>query len=157
MCNSTLHHRPRQRGLTLVELLIAIVVIGVGLAGVMMAFSTLARQNADPVVQRQLLAIAQGLMEEIHLKPYASTANTAPSGCARDTFNDVSDYHGYSTTNVICGVDGTTLSGLNGYSVRVVVAVATLSGVAAAKRIEVIVSRGSDSFTLTGWRTDYAS
>ena len=157
MCSSARPQRRAQHGLTLVELLIAIVVIGVGLAGVMLAFSTLARQNADPVVQRQMLAIAQGLMEEIHLKPYASAINAAPSGCARDTFNDVSDYHGYTTTNVICGVDGTSVSGLAGYSVRVVVAVAPLAGVADAKRVDVIVNRGSDSFTLTGWRTDHAS
>ncbi len=157
MCSSARRQRPAQRGLTLVELLIAIVVIGVGLGGVMLAFSTLARQNADPVVQRQMLAIAQGLMEEIHLKPYASATNAAPSGCARDTFNDVSDYHAYTTTNLICGVDGTVVSGLNGYSVRVVVAVAALAGVADAKRVDVIVNRGSDSFTLTGWRTDHAS
>ena len=157
MCSSARRQRPAQRGLTLVELLIAIVVIGVGLGGVMLAFSTLARQNADPVVQRQMLAIAQGLMEEIHLKPYASAINAAPSGCARDTFNDVSDYHAYTTTNLICGVDGTSVSGLNGYSVRVVVVVAALAGVADAKRVDVIVNRGSDSFTLTGWRTDHAS
>ena len=157
MCSSARRQRPAQRGLTLVELLIAIVVIGVGLGGVMLAFSTLARQNADPVVQRQMLAIAQGLMEEIHLKPYASAINAAPSGCARDTFNDVSDYHAYTTTNLICGVDGTVVSGLNGYSVRVVVVVAALAGVADAKRVDVIVNRGSDSFTLTGWRTDHAS
>ncbi len=157
MCSSARQQRLAQRGLTLVELLIAIVVIGVGLGGVMLAFSTLARQNADPVVQRQMLAIAQGLMEEIHLKPYASATNATPSGCARDTFNDVSDYHAYTTTNLICGVDGTVVSGLNGYSVRVVVVVAALAGVADAKRVDVIVNRGSDSFTLTGWRTDHAS
>ena len=149
-------HR-RQGGFTLVEMIVAIVILGVGLAGVMLAFSSAARGSADPVVHQQMLAIAEEMMEEIQLKPYASASNSAPAGCARDTYNDVSDYQGYATSGQICTVDGVAIAELASYSVSVGVATDSLAGVAAARRITVTVTRGSDSFALTGWRTDYAS
>lgn len=155
MSADTLHRR--QGGFTLVEMIVAIVILGVGLAGVMLAFSTAARGSADPVVHQQMLAIAEEMMEEIQLKPYASASNSAPAGCARDTYNDVSDYQGYATSGQICTVDGVAIAELASYSVSVGVATDSLAGVAAARRITVTVSRGSDSFALTGWRTDYAS
>ncbi|MBT9595333.1 MAG: type II secretion system protein [Vitreoscilla sp.] len=149
-------HR-REAGFTLVEMIVAIVILGVGLAGVMLAFSTAARASADPVVHQQMLAIAEEMMEEIQLKPYASASNSAPAGCARDTYNDVGDYQGYATSGQICTVDGVAIAELASYSVSVGVATGSLAGVAAARRITVTVSRGSDSLALTGWRTDYAS
>ncbi len=155
MSADTLHRR--QGGFTLVEMIVAIVILGVGLAGVMLAFSTAARGSADPVVHQQMLAIAEEMMEEIQLKPYASASNSAPAGCARDTYNDVSDYQGYATSGQICTVDGVAIAELASYSVSVGVAAGSLAGVAAARRITVTVTRGSDSFALTGWRTDYAS
>ena len=147
--------RRRQRGFTLVEMLVAVVILGVGLAGVMLAFSTAVRGSADPVVNQQMLAIAEGLMEEIQLRPYAAAANAAPAGCARDTFNDVMDYNGYASSG-ICSIDGTVVAALAGYSVRVAVVAAALNGVAEARRISVTVSRGSEQLLLTGWRSNFA-
>ena len=145
----------RQRGFTLIEALVAIVVVGIGLAGVLLAVNTGVRGTADPVVQRQMLAIAQQYMEETQLRPYAAAANAAPAGCARDTFNDILDYNGYA--GAVCAIDGSAIAALAGYSVAITVVPGTLGGVAAARRITVTVTRGSNTLTLTGWRTDYAS
>jgi len=143
--------------MTLIELIVAIVVLGVGLAGVLIAFSTVARGSADPVIAQQLLAIAEEMLEEIELKPYAPAANAAPAGCARNTFNDVADYDGYATAGRICTIDGVPIASLAGYSISVQVQAAALDGVGAARRILVTVTRGADAVTLTGWRTDFAS
>ena len=152
--------RPRraaQRGMTLIEIVLAIVILGVGLAGVLLAFSTVTRGSADPVVAQQMLAIAEEMLEEIELKPYAAAANTAPAACARNTYNDVLDYNGYATSGQVCTIDGSAIPSLAGYSVRVQVQAGTLAGVGAARRIDVTVTRGTSSLTLTGWRTDFAS
>ncbi|MEK8029501.1 prepilin-type N-terminal cleavage/methylation domain-containing protein [Ideonella sp. DXS29W] len=149
--------RGTNAGFTLVEMILAIVILGVGLAGVAVAFSVAIGRSGDPIIHQQMLAIAEEMIEEIQLKPYATASNTAPSGCSRGTYNDVSDYNGYATSGQICTVDGVAVSALSGYSISVSVATGTLSGVAAAKRITVTVSRGSSSLTLIGWRTDFAS
>lgn len=157
MCNSRARRlRPRQRGFTLPEAILAIVVIGIGLAGLLLAFGTVARHGADPVLRQQMLAIAQELLEEIQLKPYAAEANTAPAGCARDTYNDIADYHGYSSTG-ICSIDGVGIAALAKFDVSASVAAGTLGGVGAARRITVIVNHAGESLSLVGWRTDYAS
>jgi len=158
MCaeHPALRLRRRRRGFTLPEALLAIVVIGVGLTGVLAAFRSVTRNSADPVLHKQMVAVAQELMEEIQLKPYAVAAHVAPTGCARDTFNDVRDYDGYSSSGV-CTVDGVAIPALAGLQVRASVATATLGGVAAALKITVTVQQGSQTLTLVGWRTDYAS
>ena len=158
MCAEPRRHRLplRRRGFTLPEALLAIVVLGVGLAGVLLAFSTVARGSADPVLRKQMMGIAQELLEEIALKPYAAAANSAPVGCARDTFNDIADYHGYSSTG-ICTVDGVVIPALASYSVSASVSAGTLAGVAAARKITVTVSHGGESLQIVTWRTDYAS
>ncbi len=152
-------NRRARHGLTLVELVLAMVVIGVGLAGVMLAYSTVTRASADPLVQRQMQAIAEELIEEIALKPFAAAVNAAPAtACARDTWNDIGDYAGYATSGRICSIDGSPIAALTGYSVRVSIDAVTLAGVSAARRISVTVSRaGSADLTLRTWRTDYGS
>jgi MSHA pilin protein MshD len=147
----------RQRGFTLLEMVIAIVVLGVGLAGVLAAFATVGRGSADAAIAQQMLAIAEEMLEEVQLKPYTTAANTARIDCERVNFNDTLDYDGYATSGRICTIDGNTIPSLPGYSVQVSVQAASLGGVGAARRISVTVSRGNDSITLVGWRTDYAS
>ncbi len=147
---------PRRRGFTLPEALIAIVVLGVGLAGVMLAFSTTMRRSADPMLRLQLLSIAEGLMEEIQLKPFAPVANAAPAGCGRSTYNDIGDYDGYTTTTGICTVDGVAIAALSAYNVSVTVRTGTLGALGTARRITITATGGSETLQLVGWRTDYA-
>ncbi len=149
--------RTAQRGFTIIEMVVAIVVIGVGVAGLLSAFSISVRNSADPMQVKQRQVVADEIMEEILLKPYSSTATSASVGCARNQFYDVAAYNGYTTTGKVCDVDGVAIAALNGYSLKVDVVTATLNGVAAARKITVTVSRGSDTHVLVGWRTDYAS
>ena len=146
----------RRRGFTLIEAILAIVVIGVGMTGLMSSVSVVSRNSADPVVRKQMLAIAQEMLEEIQLKPYAAAANAAPTGCGRDTYNDLLDYNGYSSTG-ICSIDGVVIPALAKFNASVSVAAGTVGGVGAARRIVVSVSLGNDSLQLVGWRTDFAS
>lgn len=145
----------KSRGMTLLEMVLAIVVIGVGLAGVLAAFNQAVGASVDPMVRKQLLAIAEEMLEEVSLRPYAPSANAAPAPCARNTYNDIDDYNGYAAVNA-CDIDGNVLPTLNGYSVSVSVSATALSGVP-TKRIAVTVTHGGESLTLYGYRADWAS
>lgn len=83
-----------ERGLSLIELLVFIVVVGIAVTGVLSVFSLNARSSADPMVRKQALAIAESLLEEVLAKPYtycdpddanvetAQNASVGPLGCA---------------------------------------------------------------------------
>ena len=161
----------RRAGMTLIELVMAIVIISVGLAGVMAAFSMVVRGSADPMIHKQMLAIADEMMEEIALKPFtpagvapANVLKNCTSGIAvapRTAFNDVSDYNNYQTTG-ICNIDGDAITALSAYGISVAVdatATAVLGAlpVGSVKKITVTVSHGTENMQLIGWRTDYAS
>ena len=93
MCNMYPRHC---RGVTLVELIVFMLIVGVALAGVFSAFNTITAASADPQVRKQVLAIAESLMDEIALMPFtfcdpddanAATATSAtvgagPTNCA---------------------------------------------------------------------------
>ena len=146
----------RARGMTLIELVIAIVVIAVGVAGVLLAFNQTVFHSADTLIRKQMLAVADEMMDEISLKPYAPVANAPSGGCARSTFNDVSDYNGYASVG-ICDIDGSAIASLASYDVVVTVTNTALPDGVAAKRIVVTVSHGTDMLTLIGYRTGWAS
>lgn len=144
--------------MTLLELVLAIAVIGIGLAGVLVAFNQAVFRSADPLVRKQMLAIAEEMMEEVRLKPFAPVASAAPGACARNTYNDVSDYNNYTSGGTgICDIDGNKIDSLASYNVAVAVTVGALPNGVEAKKIVVTVSHGGDTLTLTGYRTNWAA
>lgn len=83
-----------QRGVSLIELVIFIVVIGIAVAGVAGMMTRVMGGSADPMQRKQALAIAESLLEEVTLMPYsfcdpddaqaasAVVAAIDPAGCA---------------------------------------------------------------------------
>ncbi|CAN5304188.1 hypothetical protein BH11PSE11_BH11PSE11_11390 [soil metagenome] len=60
----------QQRGVSLIELVIFIAVIGVGLAGILSIINLTTRTSVDPMARKQALAIAESMLEEIELQPF---------------------------------------------------------------------------------------
>lgn len=137
-----------QSGMSLIEVVVFIVVLGLALAGMMILFSQATRASVDPLVRKQTLAIASSLLEEIELRPFTlcdpddpnvfipgatcttpevigpnEPAANAESRYVVPLFDNVNDYHGFSMADAnIRGADGSTVGGLTGYSVSVSVA-----------------------------------
>lgn len=60
----------RERGVTLIELIMFMVVIGAAVAGVLGAITYATRASVDPMIQKQALAIAEAILEEVQLQPF---------------------------------------------------------------------------------------
>lgn len=150
MCTSK---RPQQ-GFTLIELIIFIVVVGVGVAGILSVYTTSIKSSADPMVRKQALAIAESLLEEIVQKEYADPTG-GYTGASRTLFDDVDDYNNYTSATIVDGA-GNTIAGLTQYSIApaVTVVATTLSGVT-VKRIVVSVTGPQGVISLTGYRGNY--
>jgi len=64
-------HRPRaEHGISLIELIVFIVIVSTAVAAVLGALSMATRASADPLIQKQALAIAEALLEEVELMPF---------------------------------------------------------------------------------------
>ncbi len=159
----------RQAGISLVELVMFIVIVSVGIAGILSVMNVTSGSSADPMVRKQAIAIAESMLEEIQAKDFANPSGPgAFTGAAnqanRALFDDVGDYHDFSTTGIFA-IDGTVaINGLEAYSVEV--SVLNHAGLSAAgnavpavdARLIAVTVTGpaSTSITLHAYRTNHA-
>ncbi|MGZ5056095.1 MAG: type IV pilus modification PilV family protein, partial [Methylobacter sp.] len=61
----------RQSGMTLIELIIFMVIVGIAMAGIISAINFNVQHSADPVVKKQALAIAESMLEEVTLQNFS--------------------------------------------------------------------------------------
>ena len=173
-----------QAGLSLVELIMFVIIVSVGVVGILTVFNLTAQKSADPQVRKQMLAIAEALLEEAEFKPFTycdpddANAATALSsadctggtggandesklplgpegGEARDTYDNVSDYNGLSLSPATDIIGNSII----GYSAAISVNQQQFEAsipLDASLRIMVTVTHGSDSLSLTGYRLRYA-
>lgn len=62
--------RPDQRGISLIELVMFIMIVSIGIAGILQVLNITTRSSADPLLRKQALAIAESLLEEVQLMPF---------------------------------------------------------------------------------------
>ena len=60
----------RQRGVSLIELIMFIVIISIALAGILLVMNKTTGHSADSLERKQALAIAESLLEEVELMPF---------------------------------------------------------------------------------------
>jgi MSHA pilin protein MshD len=125
-CMRTIRPCP-QSGFTFVELIMFVVIVSIGVAGILSVFYVTTQKSADPAARKQLIAIAEAMLEEVELMPFtcrdpddatASDASVALTGnnCvnggtmeamgpeagetryhATTPFDNVNDYNGFDT------------------------------------------------------------
>jgi len=147
----------RSAGVSLVELVVVIVLGGVAMAGVFAAFNTITAASSDPEVRKQMVAIAESLMEEVQLRPFACSGTCSGSR----PFDSVSAYN--LPTAGITDITNAPVVGLEAYRASVAVTPTALGSGAntipstASLLITVQVTHTSgSSLTLEGYRTHYA-
>jgi MSHA pilin protein MshD len=143
------------RGVTLMELIVAIVVIGTALAGIMVVIVRNTSASADPLIWHQAVIVGEAYLEEILTKNFTADGVEA----SRDLYDDVWDYNGL-TDSPPRDQNGTAIATLAGYSVNVQVATEALnditlaSGNAVRAQVTVTMPTGSN-VVVSGYRTNY--
>lgn len=176
----------RQAGLTLIELVVFIVIIAVGVAGITGVYNTVVRRSADPMARKQALAIAESLLLEIEQQAFTwcdpqddnvtIAANAAgcsnpvdnqtilgptpgeARGLAANPFDNVGDYAGYAAP----ATDILGFAAVAGYGVAVAIApvggTGSFAGIPADALLSITVTvvGAGQTVTLVGYRARYA-
>lgn len=176
----------RLGGFTLIETIVFLLVVGIGVAGLLSAMSTAIRFSADPLPQKQALALAESLMEEItsagftFCQPqdpnFLSATNTAQCTAALienvgpDTisgvtetrpFDNVNDYvDAFGTAKSIAATDlSSGIAAPAGYQASVTISEFGIAGISATESLLVnvtVTGPNNTRISLDGFRTRHA-
>lgn len=169
--------RLREQGVTLIELIIAIVVLGIAAVGILTALGRTTVLNVDPLLRAQSLAVAQSIMDEVTSRPFYPAEEdpsfddsiTSPEPCpdngsfsSRDEISYICGFDGYQETGIL-KPNGDEVDGLSQYSASIEVGSDDIDDppfssvpINCILRIEVTVSGPADTNTsLQAYRTSY--
>ncbi len=151
--------RLREHGVTLVELIVSIVVIGTAFAGVLLVIVRNTSSSADPLIWHQAVIIAEAYLEEALTKEFTDP-NPPEGGETRATYDDVLDYNNIVAESPPRDQNGNPIAALAGYSVNVQVIPEAFGTPAVssanAVRVQVTVTTPSGgNIVVSGYRTNY--
>lgn len=149
--------RHPHRGVTLIELIVAITVVAIAVTSILGAIGAIASRSADAMIQQQAVAVAQAYLDEI-LQRWVVDPNGTPPNTGRGSWDLVDQYNGLVDVGARDQF-GNAITALSAYTVSVSTTQSSaLTGVpaASARRIDVTVTYPpSGSVTLSGYRTNY--
>lgn len=147
-----------QRGVTLLETIVFIVVLAVALVAILRVFNFAVTRSVDPLIRIRAVEIAQAQLDEILSRRFDenspiggipacdSSAGTACLGISPDSdYDDVGDYHNY-TQNI---GDGYVLT------VRVVAETAAIRRVTVTVDLPDLSSRSGSSLVLSAYKVNF--
>ncbi|WP_111640422.1 type IV pilus modification PilV family protein [Marinimicrobium alkaliphilum] len=154
MCTGS---RRRQKGVTLVELIVFIVVVAVALGALVGVYTQAVTRSVDPLVQVRLLEMAQSKLDEVMAAPYdgATPAGGIPA-CGSAALNA----NACANTGGVSAFDGEVETLYGNYQRSVSVAFAgdelNLANNQAAKRVTVVATApNGTSVTLAVYRSNF--
>lgn len=110
-----------QRGVSLVELIMFLVIVSSALAGILLVMNEVTGHSGDSLIRKQALAVAESMLEEIQLQPLNPAFCTGALGAdaVRTGAGCANDYNGYSTTAGVREFSpaNPVVSGLGGYNI----------------------------------------
>ncbi len=157
-----------QRGASLVELIMFIVIVSAALAGILLVMNQVTRGSADPLLRKQAIAAAYSLLEEIELQDFISASGVTAAVTQANrasAYHIVSDYNGFATGGIFTVTDAAAASAvLANYNASVAVTPAALSDaaglfpIAAASAVQIdvtVTGPNGETVTATGYRAGY--
>lgn len=165
--------RPRrQRGVTLTEVIVSIVIISVALSAILRTLAYLTAQMGNPMIRRQSVAAAQQLIQEIDAVPYHQKDPYNPTGpndaVGPETgearfggslpFDNPNDYAGYAETGIFTP-SGVAVAGLGSYNAAVTAQQQSVGNIPASDGLLVTVNvtaPNGETVSVSSFRAMYA-
>jgi MSHA pilin protein MshD len=148
----------RERGLTLIELIVAIVVIGITLTSMLALLSSIALRSADTLVQTQSTAIASAYLDEIMAMSFNDPDGVGEAN--RNQYDDIGDYS-ILPDQIPRTRAGTAMAGLGQYRVAVAIQNASRglgpNAVAGRQVTVTVTSPTGDRTVLSGFRANHTA
>ncbi|MDO8311367.1 MAG: type II secretion system protein [Sideroxyarcus sp.] len=155
-----------QRGISLVELIIFIVIISVALTGILLVMNQTTAHSADPLIHKQAIAAAESLLEEIELQDFIAASgvvspNPVTQANRASEYHIVNDYNNFPPDNAvgIFPVSGVAaIAGLENYTAKVAITNEALNGVLAGSAVRITVTvtdPQNNAIAIDGYRTAY--
>lgn len=146
--------------MSLVELVVAIVVISIALTGTMLIVDTTTRRSVDPMLERQAISIAESYLEEVLQKAFLDPDDGTLCGAAepsRALFDNICDYNGLDEMGAR-NQSGMPVTGLDFYRIEIDVdqtaTLGSLTGSANVLRVDATVTDPMGRpVRLAGYRT----
>lgn len=150
-----------QRGVSLIELIMFIVIISFALAGILVVMNTVMRQSADPLIHKQAIAAAESLLEEVELQDFISASgvtNAVTKDNRATEYHIVNDYNLFATSGILPVNSASAVAGLENYNARVDIAGAALGGIVAGSAVLITVTvtdPAGGTVQISGYRAAY--
>jgi MSHA pilin protein MshD len=142
-----------QRGLTLIELVTSIAVIGLAGMAVLGVMGYLSSSGGAAVAQTRAQAVADLYLTEVLSKPFQDP-DAVSVEANRSLFDDINDYNGLDDASAVDRAG----NAVGPYRVRVTLTATALGGIPAAnvRRVDVRVDLPDGQMVMaTGYRTKY--
>ncbi len=146
-----------QKGFTLIELVIGIVVILIVVSGLFAALTSMGGSSGDPLPRSQAIALAESYLEEIRLQQYAplSSCPAVPPPGGRARFTHICHYQGVVDNGARDQFDN-AIGGLEDYQVSVAISQTGQLGSIASVDTQLIsvtvTSPANETLTLSTYR-----
>jgi MSHA pilin protein MshD len=153
-----------QRGASLIELIMFIVIVGTALSGILLVMNQVTKGSVDPLIRKQAMTVAYSLLEEVELQDFIPASGVTGAAVTQlnraSVYHIVSDYNGFAMQTGITSLNGTAIAGLGNYnaSIAVVPETAVWNGIAAGSAVQInvtVTAPSGGSITATGYRTAY--
>ena len=109
----------RRSGFTLIESLIASVVLAIAVVGIAGAIGASYKQTSALDNDSAAVAVARALLEEAASKPFAASTASSKASAGnfdRSTYTNVADYHGYHDSSPFTTLGGGSVDLGTGYT-----------------------------------------
>lgn len=149
-----------QKGISLIELIMFIVIVSVALAGILLVMNVTTKSSADPLIHKQTLAVAESLLEEIELQDFVSASgvtNTVTLANRATEYHIISNYNNFSMAG-ITSLNGAAVTSLGNYNASVKVANQALGAIPAASAVLITVAvtaPSGETINAVGYRAAY--